>query len=302
MKTIQPDYYEDFHCAADRCAHSCCVGWEIDIDEDTFAYYSRMNGKIGEELRKNISADPLPHFILEGGERCPFLEKSGLCRLILTLGEDSLCDICREHPRFYNEFSDRTEAGLGMCCEEAVSLLLNGRKALNLVCLDDGTEEEPGTEEERLFKQREEIFSLLSRETVPLRSCMEDCASLCGVGMPRLDMVYWADFYMGLERLDPAWTKALILLKSGGREWDVSRALCGVQYRRVMEYFVYRHFAAAGSFERAADMLRFSILSTLIVCRLENLGMELKDALRLYSSEIEYSDENIDLILNKIRE
>ena len=25
-----------------------------------------------------------------------------LCRIILNLGEDALCDICREHPRFYN--------------------------------------------------------------------------------------------------------------------------------------------------------------------------------------------------------
>ena len=52
----------------------------------------------------------------------------------------------------------------------------------------------------------------------------------------------------------------------------------------------------------AADMLAFAILSTAMVCALETLGLDCGEALRLYSAEIEYSDENISLILNKIRE
>ncbi len=302
MLFVTPNFYDKFQCAADQCAHSCCIGWEIDIDDDTFEYYSRMEGVVGGELRKNISSAPAPHFVLDSEERCPFLEKTGLCRLILTLGEDSLCDICIEHPRFYNEFSNRTEAGLGMCCEEAVRLLLEGREALRFVNLDDGEGEPPKPEEERLFSLRDEIFSLLSDETKPLFSCMVDCCRLCGVNLPELDIAYWAEFYMSLERLDPVWTKALELLKDKGGGLDISRALCGIKYRRMMEYFVYRHFASAGSLDRAAEMLCFSILSTVIVCCLETLGLECNDALRLYSSEIEYSDENIGLILNKMKE
>ena len=44
MLFVVPDFYEDFHCLAGKCAHSCCVGWEIDIDEDSFAYYSGVEG------------------------------------------------------------------------------------------------------------------------------------------------------------------------------------------------------------------------------------------------------------------
>ena len=29
-----PDYYETFRCIAGECKDSCCIGWEIDIDED----------------------------------------------------------------------------------------------------------------------------------------------------------------------------------------------------------------------------------------------------------------------------
>ena len=36
MKTYAPKYYQQFHCIADKCKHSCCIGWEIDIDKDVF--------------------------------------------------------------------------------------------------------------------------------------------------------------------------------------------------------------------------------------------------------------------------
>ena len=120
--------------------------------------------------------------------------------------------------------------------------------------------------------------------------------------MPKLAMPEWAEFYLGLERLDPAWTDALQLLADRGGEVMLRESLDGIKYRRIAAYFVYRHFASAGSLARASELLAFAILSTAMVCALEALGMDCGEALRLYSSEIEYSDENISLILNKIRE
>ena len=180
MLFVAPDFYDAFQCKADGCRHSCCVGWEIDIDEDTYEYYRRIKGQTGKELREKICARPTPHFVLDSGERCPFLAESGLCRLILTLGEDSLCDICREHPRFYNEFSNRTEAGLGLCCEEAARLLLAGEGPLKLIFQDDGGGETPQPEEEELFALREKLFFLIGDVSRPLLSCLSSCAALCG--------------------------------------------------------------------------------------------------------------------------
>ena len=134
MKTVRPDFYDDFKCIADKCRHSCCIGWEIDIDSDSYEYYMGIEGKLGEDLRKNISADSEPHFCLCENERCPFLECNGLCRLINELGEESLCDICAEHPRFYNYFDDREEMGLGLSCEE-VARLLKGHNNANIIAL-----------------------------------------------------------------------------------------------------------------------------------------------------------------------
>ena len=55
MKIYVPDYYKDFRCLAGDCKHSCCIGWEIDIDEDTLDYYKSVEGEFGERLKNNIS-------------------------------------------------------------------------------------------------------------------------------------------------------------------------------------------------------------------------------------------------------
>lgn len=143
MIFVYPDFYFDFSCTASRCRHSCCRGWEIDIDEDTLALYDALTGDIGDTVRRSIERTPTPHFALTENEDCPFLQPDGLCRLILTLGEESLCDICAEHPRFYNEYPDRIEAGLGLCCEEAVRLLLERDTPLELIIETDGQVPEP---------------------------------------------------------------------------------------------------------------------------------------------------------------
>ena len=47
-----PSYYKTFQCIADKCEHSCCIGWEIDIDEDSYEYYMGIGGAFGERLKE----------------------------------------------------------------------------------------------------------------------------------------------------------------------------------------------------------------------------------------------------------
>ena len=91
MIVYAPDYYSRFHCIADRCRHTCCEGWEIDIDPVTLNMYGAVDGPLGEKLKRSICLDPEPHFVLCPGERCPFLTDTNLCELILEKGEGMLC-------------------------------------------------------------------------------------------------------------------------------------------------------------------------------------------------------------------
>ena len=133
------------------------------------------------------------------------MQPDGLCRLILTLGEESLCDICAEHPRFYNEHPDRIEAGLGLCCEEAVRLLLERDTPLELIVETDG--EVPG------HILRDDIFAVLAEQGAPLSERMDKALTLVGATMPDFTLSQIAKLYLGLERLDDEWTKCLGRLK-----------------------------------------------------------------------------------------
>ena len=119
MFTIKPDFYDSFKCIADKCTDSCCIGWEIDVDEFALEKYNNINNDFGKKIRSQIikSEDGSNCFALAENERCPFLNQRNLCDIIINCGEDHLCDICREHPRFYEWFVGVTECGLGLCCE-----------------------------------------------------------------------------------------------------------------------------------------------------------------------------------------
>ena len=77
-----PLYCKDFKCIADKCKDNCCVGWEIDIDPSSAEYYDSVGGEFGDRLKSNIEKGEVCSFKLKG-ERCPFLNDSNLCDIII---------------------------------------------------------------------------------------------------------------------------------------------------------------------------------------------------------------------------
>lgn len=172
MRIRKPDYYDRFKCIAGACKDSCCIGWEIDVDEEKQEIYRNADGVLGERLRTCIDWEN-GSFILQGEEeRCPFLNKDNLCDLIIGLGEESLCEICREHPRFYDWFVGLKEVGVGLCCEAAARLVLEREEPTQFVeeiSVSD-EEEEDDIEDELvgiLFKARETAFAILQDRQEP---------------------------------------------------------------------------------------------------------------------------------------
>ena len=153
MKLITLDYYDAFACLADACKHSCCVDWEIDIDEDSWDYYDTVDGPFGDRLRTCRQTGEDRSFILRPDGRCPFLNDNGLCDLITELGEESLCEVCTEYPRFTVEYRDVREKSLSVSCEEAGRLLFEHQEPVRMVAQEfeeylSYEEEDWGTDEE----------------------------------------------------------------------------------------------------------------------------------------------------------
>lgn len=280
MKLVAPSYYKKFKCIADKCKHSCCIGWEIDVDADTDEYYKTVGGELGRRLAESIDrcADT-PHFKLCDGERCPFLDKNGLCDIISELGEGALCQICADHPRFRNFYSDRTEIGLGLCCEAAAEIVLCEKDTVTLVTLsDDGEDDQTDTDDEIFFNMREKILSIVQNRDKNIAERICDLLDEFDLSMPEKTVSEWANVFLSLERLDAEWETRLIKAK-GLSKWPAYEN--EIECEQLLVYFIYRHLAD-GLFDGMMDeRIKFSILSLDIIMSISSsCDMTVADAAR----------------------
>ncbi|MDO5422635.1 MAG: flagellin lysine-N-methylase [Eubacteriales bacterium] len=148
MKLRVPSYYRQFRCLAGQCKHSCCIGWEIDIDEETCAYYQEIGGDFGERLKIHLKQDEETCFALTEDGRCPFLNRDNLCEICIELGEEALSEVCTEYPRFVTEYADVREKSMALSCEEVGRLIFESDAPLTFEEIEQETGEDLAFPEE----------------------------------------------------------------------------------------------------------------------------------------------------------
>ncbi len=309
MLHIVPNYYAQFQCIAGACRHNCCIGWEIDIDEDTAEFYQDCSGPMAKRLQTDIdfSGEP-PHFILGKNERCPFLNKENLCDIIIEMGEDHICQICTDHPRFHNELPGRMESGLGLCCEEAARMVLSQQEPVTYRISGDPSADDVDDE---IITYRDEILAILQRRDTPIEKRIEVLQLSV-----QIDVVQWIPFLQDLEILDAAWTRRLTELDQHWQQidWDgfaIHMADRSSEYEQLLVYLIYRHMANAPSLDDADARTAFAVLGYRLVYALGAAMFTLRgeftfgdqvELVRLFSSEIEYCEENLYAILDELYE
>ena len=112
MRVRVPDYFDGFSCLAGACPHSCCIGWEVVLDEDTVRRYQQLPGALGERLRDAMALDGEDVCFPLDGRRCPFLNQENLCDIHCALGPEATSLTCREHPRFIEDYGPFQEITL----------------------------------------------------------------------------------------------------------------------------------------------------------------------------------------------
>lgn len=127
MITDFPSYYEIFKCIGGSCKDSCCIGWELDIDDETFYRYRVVEGDFGKRLNESLVDErDAKYFALAENKRCPMLNKDNLCDIILNLGEEALCTVCSEYPRYFVEEEGYTQMDISLSCLEVGRLFFSG--------------------------------------------------------------------------------------------------------------------------------------------------------------------------------
>lgn len=303
------NFFQNFHCIAGDCKHSCCIGWEIDIDEDTLDDYRQIGGAFGRRLSANIATDGTPHFKLTKDERCPFLNQQNLCDIILNLGEESLCQICADHPRFRSFFSDHTEIGLGLCCEAAANQVLGFKEKAEEVVLVEEDGGEPLSEwEKTILSARQKLIAVAQDRSLSVSARLQRIAEYAGAKVVQKSLSEWAAFYKSLERLSPDWDKELEILSHIKAPFEnPPEALPDTPFEQLLVYFLYRHLPDAENEQDLKKRAGVAALSCQILFALclektatgKSFSVDmLAELARMYSSEIEYSQENIDSLLD----
>ena len=370
-----PSYYKEFHCIADRCQDSCCIGWEIDIDDDTFAYYKSVKGTFGRRLSEHMTGGEEHSFHLTGNGWCPFLNDRKLCDICIELEEEALSEVCTEYPRFTMEYENVREKILSLSCEEVCRILFSSEekttweeRELRDFCgeADDGEPDEGMVDASWLRSVRARAVEILQERSKPvfvrateyLQYCekmQQDLLQMtCGSGdraesgartktgaerktgteaaavyeqkwqrdcvCQTADEAYDAfllrmERFKELEVLDAAWeTKKEQLLHTFTREnyldavneFCQSRGPFEYEYEHLLVYFTYRYFMRAYYDGRILARAQFAAASVLMIRDMDVLRylrngrrFSLDDRIatvKLYSREVEHSEENIGLL------
>ena len=330
-----PLYCKDFKCIADKCKDNCCIGWEIDIDASSAEYYDSVKGDFGEKLKENIVKGEVCSFKLKN-ERCAFLNDCNLCEIIINLGEDKLCQICSDHPRYFEWFSDVKEGGIGLCCEEAARIIVTNEERFSTFdesCDDEGCDDYSAELYEVLSFARQEIISTLENEEIPLKNAVASVLDYAVELQFRIDNYNFEKFPLNvqypaeevkadakgflcsfgeLEPIDANWKEYLQKLIDSTDELSANKSADEkVQryLRNVAVYFIWRYFIK-GVYDEEILSKAFLMAVSVAMIKLmydfaETSGIapdgEICSLLaKNYSKEVEYSEENLEKIYDMV--
>ena len=310
MRLIAPNYYTSFSCIGSHCKHNCCIGWEIDVDDFSLSYYKSLNGALGKKLKENIYVDACgAHFALDGNDRCPFLTDDGLCEIINEIGEDALCDICAKHPRFRNSYSDHIEVGIGLACEEAARIILTNKNPVEFITLDNVYKNnKPNQKENEFLSERENLFSQIQNNE---RTFLQKISFLYERYKlkPFEHISEFARCYLNFEHLTKEWPELLENLASRSIKADklFENTSYDKPFENLLHYFLFRHLNPSLTYVEMCATVGAAILSVFIIASVfvqkgDPSIESLIDISRLYSSEIEYSDVNMELLVDIVEE
>ncbi len=331
-----PSYYERFTCIAGACTDSCCIGWEIDIDRETADSYKQIDGAFGQRLRSCIHFGETAYFQIDEQERCPFLNANNLCDIILQLGESSLCQICSDHPRFYEWFGNIKEGGLGLCCEEAARIILTDNTPFTVVETEIPDEEcEPFDAAfcTCLRTVRKELFDILQNEEISLgerigrmlelaenrQECLDNGISAFPQQFAEIpadvpDMPEILEFLQTLEVIGKNWrptlasaNKRLGEITESKERFAKENPQASAYLRNIAVYFIWRYFLK-GTFDgEFLSRVKLAAVSVAVIgCLFADHWLEYgtlspencAQIAKNYSKEIEYSEENLNAMLD----
>ena len=155
-------------------------------------------------------------------------------------------------------------------------------------------------DEIEFFGLRNEIFHIINNEK-NFQSIVNELLNKFSIEFPKKSVYEWVDIYTQLEILDDDWMTLLSKLKSSEiTQITLSNSLNN-ELKNLLIYFIYRHLSESIYDGKFNGRLLFAILSCYMISTLTITNHKIEDIARMYSSEIEYSDENLSSLIDLLQ-
>lgn len=135
-----PTYAAAFHCIGASCEDTCCAGWGIPVDKQTYEKYRQFPlDKLGSVVSQyvSIAAASGPDSLYARIEPapsgfCPFFTTDRLCGIQKEYGSHLLPATCSIYPRALNQVDGVLEGSLSLSCPEAARNVLLDPNAMQV--------------------------------------------------------------------------------------------------------------------------------------------------------------------------
>ena len=317
-----PDYFTEFACIADKCTDSCCVGWEIDLDDDTSDYYKSIEGEFGDRLRENMyeNEDGGCSFRLKEHGRCPLLNSGNLCDIICQMGEEALSEVCTDFPRFSMQYGNVIHKCLSFSCMEVCRIVFTKEDSVKIVDLEvpDYGEEYDPEEGKAEYEIQKQLLDNLWNRSLPIRDRILNCLKVENQEAWLDQLETYQSFKSRLEsmkELEPIndnWSNTLAemekYLTEENYEASVKAFLESSDYNendieQLMVYFIHRYFFSVA-------YIKLSVAFTYMVRDMyvmefvkKNGKFTREDAIRMpryFSKGVEHAEDNLESLRDAI--
>ena len=298
MRIVKPVYYKDFKCIAGACPDSCCQGWEVDADEKSLMYYSKLDSslEIKQRIDRVLDKDEFDNtiFTLAPKKRCPFLNDENLCDMHIAIGGEHTPYTCRTFPRFIYDFGGTREIGISFSCPVAADMIynLNG----HLIFEDEINAEPPSLNDIdaeiyfKLVSARKNTFKILQNDEKPLNERLAEILDLAADVQTELgeypngnDEIDFIDVFKNPEVINSEWVKRV----KNPTYKNIENTLSN---ENVAAYFVYKYYLQAVYDLDILSKAKMAVIGVLI----NTYFGESSWTVHLWSKETEHSQYNMD--------
>ncbi|MGG7214760.1 flagellin lysine-N-methylase, partial [Clostridium nigeriense] len=161
--------YHKFKCTADKCKFTCCKGWDINVDTNTYNKWREKDNLnyLLDNVRLIKSHGENTYLIKkETKGECPLLTNEGLCNIVIDHGDEYLSLTCKNFPRIENNFDYVKELTLSCSCPEVVNIISNMKEKVYI----DSNDSLSYIEDLGCLKIRESLVKIFQKEDISIEN------------------------------------------------------------------------------------------------------------------------------------